>query len=48
MLKNVALALLLAWSASADRMPTVKFKLNHNKLGNNPSPGQISCSTATP
>mmetsp|Transcript_21468 Transcript_21468/g.36213 ORF Transcript_21468/g.36213 Transcript_21468/m.36213 type:complete len:320 (-) Transcript_21468:296-1255(-) len=41
MLKNVALALLLAWSASADRMPTVKFNLNHNKLGNNPSPENI-------
>lgn len=41
MFKNLALVLLVAWSASADRMPTLKFNLNHNKIGNNPSPENI-------
>ena len=38
MLRGVVLALFLATFANASRVPTLKFNLNHDKIGTSPSP----------
>jgi len=42
MLRGVVLALFLATFANASRVPTLKFNLNHDKLGTSPSPENMS------